>query len=102
MKMFDELEEKARELAAKARAAMDNPDEFLSKARERVEEAAQEARDEVRDFAADPKGEFKKFREQVTDLFDCDATEPTEPAVAEAEATAAAEPPPAAESQTQP
>lgn len=87
MELFDNLDEKAREFAAKARAALENPDELLAKARERVEEAVEEASAEIREFAADPKAEFMKLRDQLSDLLDC------EPAAAAAEPEPAAPPP---------
>ncbi|MES2124679.1 MAG: hypothetical protein V4503_08310 [Gemmatimonadota bacterium] len=102
MELFDNLDEKAREFAAKARAALENPDELLAKARERVEEAVQQASAEIREFAADPKAEFLKLRDQLSDLLDCESEaaastpEPGSPAPGDAAPEPpATEPPPA-------
>ncbi|MEO5799760.1 MAG: hypothetical protein ABIZ70_07580 [Gemmatimonadales bacterium] len=72
MSMFDELEEKARELAAKAKAALENPDEFIAKTRERAEEAMTEAKEDLEEFATDARKEFGEIREKMADLFDCE------------------------------
>jgi len=95
MSVFDDLDEKARELAAKAKAALENPDDFFAKARERVEEAVTEAKEDIEEFAHDARGEFKGIRQRVAELLDCepagDAAK-AEPA-APAESTDAKEPP---------
>lgn len=73
MSVFDELDEKARELAAKAKAAIENPDEFFAKARERVEEAVSEAKDDIEEFANDAKEEIQGIRERMADMLECDS-----------------------------
>jgi gas vesicle protein len=95
MSVFDELEQKARELAAEAKAALENPDEFLDKTRERVKEAVCDAKEDLAEFATDAQKEFDQIREKMADLFDCepkaaDASPTGEPAAA---AAAAEEPP---------
>ncbi|MES2306762.1 MAG: hypothetical protein V4558_14765 [Gemmatimonadota bacterium] len=71
MSVFDELDEKAREFAAKARAALDNPDEFMARTRERVEEAVGEAKEDLEEFAKDAEEEFKGIRERMADFLEC-------------------------------
>ena len=94
MSVFDELDEKARELAAKAKAALENPDDFFAKARERVEEAVTEAKEDIEEFANDTKEELKGIRQRVADLLDCEPAGNAAKAVAPAESAEAEEPPP--------
>lgn len=101
MSVFDELEEKARELAAKAKAALENPDEFISKTRERMEEAVNEAKEDVEEFASDAREEFKGIRERMADLFDCEPKATAEGAPGEP-AAAEPTPPPSADPTTPP
>ena len=99
MNVFDELEQKARELAAEAKAALENPDEFLDKTRERVKEAVCDAKEDLAEFATDAQKEFDQIREKVADLFDCEP-KPSETAAGASEpapaGSAAGEAPPAA------
>lgn len=92
MSVFDELEEKAKELAAKAKAALENPDEFIAKTRERAEEAISEAREDVEEFATDAKKEFGEIRDKLVDLFDREPKADKAADHAEAPATASADP----------
>lgn len=97
--VFDELEQKARELAAEAKAALENPEEFLDKTRERVKEAVCDAKEDLAEFATDAQKEFDQIREKVADLFDCEP-KPSETAAGASEpapaGSAAGEAPPAA------
>ncbi len=85
MGMFDDLDEKANELAAKAKAALENKDELLAKAKERMDQAIADAKEELQDFReeateelselrAKAKEGFQGARERVADLMDKDCT----------------------------
>lgn len=105
MGMFDDLDEKANELAAKAKAALGNKDEFLAKAKERMDHAIAEAKEELQEFreeATEELGElrekakegFQGARERVAEMLDKDCDPPVSKVevVVDAEAPAAAEP----------
>jgi hypothetical protein len=72
MGVFDELDEKAKELAAKAKAALENKDEFLAKARERMDSAIADAKEELEEFKGEAKEELQEFRAKVADFLDRD------------------------------
>ena len=73
MGLIDELDEKAKELAAKAKAALDDPNAFLAKVRERAEEAVAEAREDVEEFAAEAREELREARTRLADFLVRDA-----------------------------
>lgn len=93
MGLMDELDEKAKELAAKAKAAMDDPNAFIAKVRERAEEAVAEAREDVEEFAAEAKEELRGARQRLADFLDREVADC--PAEAPAPAPEAADAPPA-------
>ena len=72
MGVFDELDEKAKELAAKAKAALENKDEFLAKARERMDSAIADAKEELEEFKGEAKEELQEFRAKVAAFLDRD------------------------------
>lgn len=104
MSVFDRLDQKAEELAAKAKEAIRDPDGAVAKARARVEAALHDAKGELEEFAGEAREEldelrdrarheFREAREKVADFIDPDrvSAEVVEPPVAEA----APAPPPA-------